>query len=125
MFRLAFDNEWHDPVKEVMDKEKLIMLAFRSQAEEIGFKKLQVLHLPTPLTCSSDANQSKVFFQDNISILQFPKSTICHLSEASCIGNTATAIKLLVETPLTVVSCILTWTYQFWKVFSQPETRIC
>ncbi|KAK8291703.1 hypothetical protein V6Z12_D06G075800 [Gossypium hirsutum] len=59
------------------------------------------------------------------SILQFPKSTICHLSEASCIGNTATAIKLLVETPLTVVSCILTWTYQFWKVFSQPETRIC
>ncbi|TYG64080.1 hypothetical protein ES288_D06G080400v1 [Gossypium darwinii] len=93
------------------------MLAFRSQAEEIGFKKLQVLHLPTPLTCSSDAKQ--------ISILQFPKSTICHLSEASCIGNTATAIKLLVETPLTVVSCILTWTYQFWKVFSQPETRIC
>ncbi|MBA0878179.1 hypothetical protein Goshw_027401 [Gossypium schwendimanii] len=88
MFRLAFDNEWHDPVKEVMDKEKLIMLAFRSQAE-------------------------------------FPKSTICHLSEASCIGNTATAIKLLVETPLTVVSCILTWTYQVWKVFSQPETRIC
>ncbi|MBA0635016.1 hypothetical protein Godav_025963, partial [Gossypium davidsonii] len=104
MFRLAFDNEWHDPVKEVMDKEKPIMLAFRSQAEEIGFKKLQVLHLPTPLTCSSDAKQSK-----------FPKSTICHLSEASCIGNTATAIKLLVETPLTVVSCILTWTYQFWK----------
>ncbi|MBA0810341.1 hypothetical protein Gohar_002345 [Gossypium harknessii] len=125
MFRLAFDNEWHDPVKEVMDKEKPIMLAFRSQAEEIGFKKLQVLHLPTPLTCSSDAKQSKVFFQDNISILQFPKSTICHLSEASCIGNTATAIKLLVETPLTVVSCILTWTYQCWKVFSQPETRIC
>ncbi|TYJ29474.1 hypothetical protein E1A91_A06G070700v1 [Gossypium mustelinum] len=88
MFKLAFDNEWHDPVKEIMDKENPIMLAFRSQAE-------------------------------------FPKSTICHLSVASCVGNTATAIKLLVETPLNVVSCILTWTYQFWKLFSQPETRIC
>ncbi|KAK5824621.1 hypothetical protein PVK06_019402 [Gossypium arboreum] len=96
MFKLAFDNEWQDPVKEIMDKENPIMLAFRSQAEEIGFKKLQVLHLPTPLTCSSDAKQ-----------------------------KTATAIKLLVETPLNVVSCILTWTYQFWKLFSQPETRIC
>ncbi|KAG8491548.1 hypothetical protein CXB51_014813 [Gossypium anomalum] len=125
MFKLAFDNEWHDPVKEVMDRENPIMLAFRSQAEEIGFKKLQVLHLPTPLTCSSDAKQNllypvlidcfnllnSIIFYSESSILQFPKSTICHLSEASCIGNTATAVKLLVETPLNVVSCILTWTY--------------
>ncbi|KAL1164543.1 hypothetical protein V6Z11_A06G076300 [Gossypium hirsutum] len=34
MFKLAFDNEWHDAVKEIMDKENPIMLAFRSQAEE-------------------------------------------------------------------------------------------